>query len=65
MNINEAAEIALREVYSQREEILRAFIAKYGFEPERAVQITDGTRWFVRRMTDEEWDRASSLSSQL
>jgi hypothetical protein len=41
-------------IYGQREEILRAFIAKYGFEPDRAVQVVDGTKWYVRRMTDEE-----------
>lgn len=49
----------VEEVMSQREEILRAFIAKYGFEPDQAIQIEqkmpDGTtHWFIRRMTDEE-----------
>ena len=54
-NITEIVEA----IMAQREEVLRAFIAKYGFEPERAIQIEqlrpDGTRcWFVRRRTDEE-----------
>lgn len=49
----------IKRVYAQREEILEAFIAKYGFEPERAVQVEqrmqDGTvRWFVREMTEKE-----------
>lgn len=47
------------DILKNREEILRAFIAKYGFEPDRAIQVEqylpDGTtRWFVRHMTDEE-----------
>lgn len=49
----------INEIYLQREEIIEAFIAKYGFEPERAVQVEqradDGTsRWFIHRRTDEE-----------
>ena len=49
----------IEEVMGQRDEVLRAFIAKYGFEPDRAIQIAqrmpDGTtRWFVRRRTDSD-----------
>ena len=29
----------LNEVMQQREEVLRAFVAKYGFGPERAIQV--------------------------
>jgi len=40
------------EVMDQREEILRAFIAKYGYEPDKVMQVeqrmSDGSvRWFV------------------
>jgi predicted transcriptional regulator len=61
---------AQRRVMDQREEILGAFVAKYGFEPERAVQIEqrmrDGTtRWFVRRLSDEEMVEASRMGSKL
>jgi dihydrofolate reductase (trimethoprim resistance protein) len=43
----------LQAIYSQREEILTAFVAKYGFHPEQAVQVEqradDGTTsWHVR-----------------
>ena len=61
---------AINEVMSQREEILRAFVAKYGYEPERAVQVEqrmpDGTtRWFVRRRNDEEMANESMMGAQL
>jgi len=57
-------------VIAQREEVLRAFIAKHGFEPDRAIQIEqrmrDGTtRWFVRRRTDEEMAAASMMGAAL
>ena len=57
-------------VMAQREEILRAFIAKHGFEPDRAIQIEqrmpDGTTcWFVRRRTDEEMADASMMGAAL
>ena len=46
-------------ISSCKEEILTAFFAKYGFEPERAVMVEqkrkDGSwAWHVRRKTDEE-----------
>jgi hypothetical protein len=49
-------------IFAQREQILTAFIAEFGFLPVRAVQVEvkqpDGTSaWFVRQMTDEEWQR--------
>ena len=52
------------EVYAQRDEIMRAFIAKYGFEPDRAIQVQEQGavgKWYVRRMDDEEWARARQL----
>lgn len=68
--IQALARARLAEVMSQREEILAAFIAKYGFEPERAVQIeqrqADGTsRWFVQRRTDEDMLLLSQRGAQL
>jgi hypothetical protein len=60
----------VEEVMGQREEVLMAFIAKHGFEPDRAIQIEqrmpDGTtRWFVRRMSDEEMVAASMMGAAL
>lgn len=60
----------VEEVQSQREEVCRAFIAKYGFEPDRAIQIEwrmpdGGTRWFIRRMTDEEMAAGSMMGAAL
>jgi len=44
----------VKEIMDQREEILTAFIAKYGYEPDEVVQIEtvrpDGTRtWHLDR----------------
>jgi hypothetical protein len=44
------------QILSQREEILRAFVAQHGCLPDEAVQIeqrmADGsTRWWVQRRT--------------
>lgn len=55
----DVVEKRIAEIMEQREEILEAFIAKYGFEPDRAIQVeTHGgclqSTWHVRRMTDEE-----------
>ena len=60
----------LRIITAQREEILEAFIAKYGYEPDRIVQVIqdckDGTvKFFVRLRTDEEMEMLSRMSSQL
>lgn len=39
----------------QREEIAKAFLAKYGLEPNEVEQIVeqipDGFRWFIRKKT--------------
>ena len=53
----------VKDIHDQREEILRAFIAKYELEPDEAIQVEqrmeDGSiKWSVRRMTDEEKRRS-------
>lgn len=48
-----AREAMIAECYGQREEILKAFVAKHGFEPDEAMQIHDKLRWFVVRLDDE------------
>jgi hypothetical protein len=44
-----------RSIMEQREEILRAFVTKYDFEPEECEQVIQSkgitTIWFVRRKT--------------
>ncbi len=44
-----------RSVLRQREEILAAFIAKYGLEPDEVEQVSmatnEGEVWFVRKKT--------------
>ncbi len=41
------------EIAQQREEILRAFIAKYGWQPDEIEQVQeyrlDGVHWYVRK----------------
>lgn len=49
-----AVKVLLDQIYSQREEIMKAFIAKYGCEPDECEQIIIGDtenviRWFVRK----------------
>lgn len=51
----------VREVMVQREEILKAFIAKHGFEPDEAIQVQDGLKWYIRKRTPEEIERAKLL----
>lgn len=51
----------IRQIMAQREEVCDAFVAKYGFEPERFVQenrtTAKGQEWSVRRKSDEEMER--------
>lgn len=46
-----------REVMAQREEILRAFVAKHGFDPDECEQVYEnnpnGTRWYVIRLAPD------------
>ena len=41
----------VESILSQREEILKAFIAKHGFDPENSVQVFEktekGFRWYI------------------
>lgn len=67
---NEIAQERLRKVMAQREEVLEAFIAKHGFEPDRFVQIEQRTasglsEWSVRRRTDEEMAELSRKGAGL
>ena len=43
----------INSILSQREEIVKAFIAKYGFAPEEAEQVcqqtSEGIIWFIRK----------------
>lgn len=52
-------------VVAQREEILRAFVAKYGFQPDEAVQVVgnDGA-WRVIRRSDMYADEAMGRDSE-
>jgi hypothetical protein len=47
-----------KQIMEQREEILKAFIAKYGFAPDEAVQVIEythnGTRWYVEKRRRKE-----------
>ena len=50
---------AMSKVQAQREEILEAFVAKYGFDPEKVTQVlrimpNGDTVWFVREKTKED-----------
>ena len=60
----------LANTIAQREEVLTAFVAKYGWEPERTVQVMQQlpngvTHWYLRRMTDEEMQQASMDGASL
>jgi hypothetical protein len=56
--LNEEIKNRLKEIYAQRDEILEAFIAKYGFEPdecEQVIQYTEDSIIFSirRRIKDD------------
>jgi hypothetical protein len=60
------------QIYGQREEILRAFIAKYGCGPDELEQVEergeDGTtKWHVRlrQLTAEEDRKAGELLAEI
>lgn len=48
-----AADKMLREVYEQREEIMKAFVAKHGFEPDECQQVIDGSKFYLIRLDPE------------
>lgn len=68
-DFKEIALAAIRDVSANREEILRAFVAKYGFEPDEAVQVQQGGKWWVEKrvpnMTAEELREAASMFDDL
>jgi hypothetical protein len=55
-SIKALADQAATAIAAQREEILSAFVAKYGFEPDEAVQVishsASGVRWHIMRRMD-------------
>lgn len=55
----------LCEVMKKREEIVRAFVAKYGWNPDECEQVIqmmpDGQRWFVRRKKTPSLEKAKEL----
>lgn len=40
-------------ILAQREEILEAFIAKYGFHPDQCQQVMEGNKWYVIQIRPE------------
>lgn len=57
------AKRAVAALMAQREEVIKAYIAKFGFQPEGTIQVEeiapDGThRWYLRKMNAEERKRA-------
>lgn len=55
LDLKKVIEALTLEIYSQREEIIRAFIAKFQCQPEDIIQCnTKDGRWFLRKMTPEE-----------
>jgi len=53
--VEELSAVMCREIIKRREEIIEAFIAKYGCDPSEIIQCaTQDYKWFVRRMTPEE-----------
>lgn len=51
------AEAQISQVYAQREEIMRAFIAKHGYQPDECIQIKQGDKWMVVRMDPDEQEK--------
>lgn len=52
--LTNAVKVLLDQIFSQREEIMTAFIAKYGCEPDECEQVIisdreNTIRWFVRK----------------
>lgn len=54
LDLSNKIRIALDPIYKQRTEVLEAFIAKYGCEPDECEQVvisdqSSTIRWFVRK----------------
>lgn len=59
LQIKSKVETKLKEAREQKEEILTAFLAKYGYEPDEVMQVEqhnpDGSiTWFVRKRENAE-----------
>jgi hypothetical protein len=54
----ERKDAMVKELYGQREEILRAFVAQHGFYPDEAMQVTrpDGS-WLVVKIEKADVDK--------
>ncbi len=58
-DLNQEAVKAMKRIMEQREEILEAFVAKYGFDPDEAVQVEFKTpqgnyAWMVRKKMETD-----------
>lgn len=53
-----AVQTILAEIETNKEEIVRAFVAKYGYDPEKAVMVQESTingfKFYIRQRTEEE-----------
>lgn len=49
------------ETEAQRLEILQAFVAKYGHQPDNSAQVKRGDLWMLIHFTDEEIARAKKV----
>ena len=47
----------VKQIMAQRSEILDAFVAKFGCQPEEAQQINYGNRWKVEKIDPEEREK--------
>lgn len=47
--VQAATSKAVMAVMAQREEIVRAFVAKYGFQPDEAMQVSTPNGWYITR----------------
>lgn len=57
--LDEKIKKLLKDIDAQREEILEAFVAKYGFEPDECEQVLQYTEdsiiFFVRKRIKDEY----------
>jgi len=56
--VNAAVIRYLAQIYAQREEICRAFIAKHGIDPDEVEQVimhdkNGNTHWFLRKRLED------------
>lgn len=47
--MNDSIQVFNKTLYECREEILVAFMAKYGLQPDECEQVIQGNIWYVRR----------------